>query len=161
ETVDTGVDALDITPYADNTPRNWDIETYWNEGDPVDDGGQPNPDLLIFNGVFGVSENIVVQPSASQAGQGFDNNAAATTPIAVVNYVLNTNIIINGSSPAGTAGDTDNLFLRGTDPANPGTTGRDGFDVDFTRAGVAGDELVRVTDIGFGIVPLYNIQNLT
>ena len=60
-----------------------------------------NADLLIFNGVLGVSENIVVQPSALQAGQVFDNNAATGTPIAVVNYTLNTNIIVNGSSPAG------------------------------------------------------------
>src|SRR5262249_8463176 len=27
QTVDTGIDALDITPYADNTPRGWGIET--------------------------------------------------------------------------------------------------------------------------------------
>ncbi len=139
-----GVNALDITPYADNTPQGWGIETYWSQGNQIADGGQPNPDLLIFNGVSGVSENIVVQPSESAAGptgpagQVYDNNAATGTPIAVVNYTFNTNIIVNGSSPAGTAGDTDSLMLNGTDPANPGSSGNDTFNADFTRAGTPG-----------------------
>ena len=160
DTVDAaGVNALDITPYANNTPQGWGIETYYNQGNPnLADGGTPNPDLLIFNGVLGVSENITITPSASQAGQVSDNNAATNTPIAVVNYTNNTNIIVNGSSPAGTAGDTDNLFLLGTDPANPGTSGNDTFDVDLTRAGTPGNELVRVTD---GANPLFNIQSFS
>ncbi len=172
DTIDpAGVNALDITPYADNTPLGWGIETYWNQGNPfIPDGGEPNPDLLIFNGVSGVSENITVQPSAYQAGQVFDNNAATHTPIAVVNYVNNTNIIVNGSSPAGTAGDTDNLYLMGTDPASDpdlgAPSGNDNFDVNLERAdvaglpGVTGNELVRVTDFNNG-TSLYNIQNFT
>ena len=70
------------------------------------------------------------------AGQVFDNNAATGTPIAVVNYTANTNIIVNGND--GSAGDTDSLTLRGTDPANPGTSGNDNFDIDLTRAGMPG-----------------------
>ena len=162
ELVDTGVDVLDIRAYADNTnlpTHNWGIQTFFNEGDPVGDGGN-GVDLLIYNGVSGVSEAITVQPSASQAGQIFDVNTANGQPIATVNYVLNTNLIVNGSSLAGTAGDTDSLTLRGTDPANPGTSGNDFFDADFTRAGTPGNELVRVTDSNGG-APLYNLETFS
>ncbi|MCU0878232.1 MAG: Ig-like domain-containing protein, partial [Pirellulaceae bacterium] len=148
-------DGLAVTPYANNTPQGWGIETYYNEGAPVLDG-----DLLIYNGVLGVSETIVVAPSAPEAGQVFSNNAATGTPIAVINYQLNVNIIVNGSSPAGTAGDTDTLTLRGTDPANPGTSGQDTFDADFTAAGVPGNELVIVTD-SVGGSNLYSLQNFS
>ncbi len=157
QTVGTGVDVLDITAYADNTPRGWGIETYFNEGDPGSDGGTPNPDLLIFNAVSGVSENIVINPSAPEGGQVFSNNAATNTPIAVVNYVLNTNIIINGNN--GAAGDTDTLTLRGTDGTTPLTSGNDVVVADFTKAGTAGNELVTVADAVNGA--LYNLQNVT
>ncbi len=155
EAAPTGVDTLELTPYADNTPLGWGIETYFHEGDPITDG-----DLLIYNGVLGVSENIVIAPSAPEAGQLFVHNAATGTSIAVVNYLLNTNIIVNGSSPSGAAGDTDSLTLRGTAPANPGTSGRDLFDADLTRAGTPGNELVRVTDL-VGGAPLYNLQSFS
>ena len=70
----------------------------------------------------------------------FANNAATGTPIAVINYTLNTDIIVNGSSPARTAGDTDSLTLRGT-------SGNDVFDIDLTRLGrPAGFELITATD---------------
>ena len=144
-----GVNALDITPYANNIPQNWGIQTYWNQGNAhIADGGVPNPDLLTFNGVSGVSENIVIQPSADQAGQIYDNNAATNTPIAVVNYTSNTAIIVNGSSPSGTAGDTDTLTLRGTDPANPGTSGNEDVVADFTQVGGPTSMMVRVYDAG-------------
>ena len=149
-TANTGTDALDITAYADNTPRGWGVETYFNEGDdsPNGDGGLPAPDLLIFNGVLGVSEDIVIQPSGPTNGQVFSNNAATNTPIAVVNYLLNSHIIVNGSSPAGTAGDTDSLTLRGTDPANPSTSGNENVVADFNAAGTAVTPMVRVYDAG-------------
>lgn len=157
----TGTDALEITPYADNTPLGWGVETYYNEGDDgVAPSGEPVPDLLIYNGVLGVSENIVVQPSAPEAGQVFSNNAASNTPIAIINYALNSHIIINGSSPAGTAGDTDTLTLRGTDPSSPGTSGLDDVFVNLTAAGTALDPLVQVTDNLSGL-DLYFIQNFT
>ena len=65
-----------------------------------------------------------------------------------MNYTTNTAIIVNGSSPAGTAGDTDSLTLRGTDPANPGTSGNDDVIANFTAAGNAANPLVRVYDAG-------------
>jgi hypothetical protein len=160
EVVDTGVDALDIRPFADNTPRNWGIETYFNEGDPVADGGVGAADLLIFNGVAGVSDKIVVQPSASQAGQVIDNNAASGTPIAVVNYVLNTNIIVNGND--GSSGDTDTLTLRGTDGTTPLTSGNETVVADFDAAGTPVAPRVVVTDTNPpGLPDLYTIQSTT
>lgn len=159
EVNNTGVDVLDITAWADNTPGGWGIATFFNEGDPVADGGL-GTDLLIVNGVAGVSENIIVQASASQAGQVAITNAAFGTPIAAINYVLNSNIIVNGSSPSGTLGDTDTLTLRGTEPANPGTSGQENFAIDLTLAGdgTAGTEVVKVTDVVGGAL-LYNIQS--
>ena len=158
EVVDTGVDALDIRAYADNIPRGWGIETFFNEGDPVADGGLGAVDLLIFNGVAGVSDKIVVQPSASQAGQVSSINAATGTPIAVVNYVLNTNIIVNGND--GSAGDTDTLTLRGTNGTTPLTSGNETVTADFNLAGGPGTEWVSVNDTNGGAV-LYKIQSLT
>jgi hypothetical protein len=149
----TGIDTLDVTPYANNTPQGWGIQTFWDEGDPVADG-----DLMIYNGVSGVSENIVVQPSGSQSGQIYSTNSATGTSVAVINYTLNTNIIVNGND--GTAGDTDTLTLDGTSPANPGSSGSDAFVADFTAAGTPGNEFVKVTDINGG-APLYNLQSMT
>ena len=158
EVTNTGVDALDIRPYADNTPRGWGIETYFNEGDPEADGGLGLVDLLIFNGVAGVSDKIVVQPSGPQSGQVFSTNAATNTPIAVVNYVLNTNIIVNGND--GSAGDTDTLTLRGTNGTTPSTSGNENVNVDFNLAGGPGTEWVTVDDANGG-ASLYKIQSLT
>src|SRR5262249_2412982 len=140
EVTNTGIDTLDVTPYADNTPQGWGIETYWNEGDPVEDG-----DLLIVNGVSGVSDNITVQPSGQEAGQVSDINAATGTPIAVINYVLNTNIIVNGND--GSAGDLDSLTLNGLRTSNGDTGFNDNFIADFTAAGGPGTEVVKATSV--------------
>src|SRR6185437_16079286 len=149
----TGVDALYVTPYADNTPQGWGVQTFWDEGDPIADG-----DLLVYNGVSGVSENIQVQPSGSQAGQLFSTNSATGTPIAVINYTLNTDIVVNGND--GTAGDTDMLTLHGTDPNNPGSSGLDNFIANFAAAGTAVDPMVQVSD-AIGFAPLYTLDNFT
>jgi hypothetical protein len=142
ETQDTGVDTLDITAYANNQPMGWDIETYFDEGDPVND-----QDMLLVNGLAGISERFVVQPSASQAGQVTVTNAATGTVIAVVNYVSNTGLEIVGND--GSAGDTDRLILRGTDGVTQvGTSGRETVDVNFAAA--IGSPLVSVTDTATG-----------
>ena len=99
----TGVNALDITPWANNNAQNeslvapfvgitettgWGIETYWNQGKPhtagSNDAGNQN-DLLVVTGVVGVSENITLTPSAPTDGQVSDINSALGTPINVVN----------------------------------------------------------------------------
>ena len=166
DTVDpAGINVLDLIPYADNTPRGWGIETYWNQGNPVPDGGVPNPDLLVFGGAAAVSNAITIAPSASTYGQVFDNNAATNTPIAVVNYELNTNIVVNGLT-GGNQGNTDTLTLLGTDPNTAGTpgvpapSGQDNFIANFAAAGLPGSELVKVSDNATG-APLYNLQNFT
>jgi len=144
ETVDTGVDTLDITAYANNDPLGWGIATYFEEGDPDTD-----EDMLIVNGLAGVSERFVVQPSASQAGQVTVTNAATNTPIAVINYVSNTGVEIIGND--GSAGDTDSLVLRGTDGVTQsGTSGDETVVADFSATGLAGDPLVRMSDTGGG-----------
>ncbi len=136
----------------------WGIETYYNQGNPhINDGGMP--DLLVFNGLSGISENITVQPSADQAGQVYAvNPATGGTSIAVVNYIDNSNIIVNGTT--GAAGDLDTLYLNGTSPGNNATSGNDLFNVNLTNAGTAGNELVKVTDEANGN-SLYNLQTFS
>ncbi len=162
----TGFDALDLTPYADNTTGGWGVETHFNPGDaPASAGGLPASDLLVFNGVHGVSENIVIQPAGPGTGQIIDSfaNSPGAMPLALVTYAMNANLIVHGSTPA--AGDTDTLTLRGTDPLGA-TSGNDTFDVDPQRQDVAGapgtsgNELVRVIDSASG-VSLYNLQDFT
>ncbi|OYV96331.1 MAG: hypothetical protein B7Z73_00915, partial [Planctomycetia bacterium 21-64-5] len=150
-----GVNALDITPYADITPQGWGIATYWNQGNKVADGGYP--DLLVYNGVAGVSDNIVVQPSESSAGltgpagQIIDTEAGTNTPVAIVNYTFNTNIVVNGFSTGGVAGDTDTLTLMGTDPGSAGASGNEDFLANFSAAaGTPAAPNVRVYDAGAG-----------
>ena len=83
-----------------------------------------------------------------------------STPIAVINYTHNTDIIVDGSSPGGVAGDTDSLTLKGTDPANPSTSGNDTFNADFTHAGTLGNAWVQVSDSNGG-APLYNLRSFS
>ncbi|HUY90682.1 MAG TPA: DUF4214 domain-containing protein [Pirellulales bacterium] len=147
------INALYVTPWANNTPQGWGVQAYWDQGDKNHDG-----DLLVYNGVSGVSENIQVQPSGSEAGQLFSTNAATGTPVAVINYTLNTNIIVNGND--GSAGDTDTLTLNGTDPANPGSSGNDSFVANFAAAGTPADPMVVVAD-KVGGAPLYTLQSLS
>lgn len=155
EVVGTGIDTLDITAYADNTPRGWGIQTFFNEGDPILDG-----DLLIYNSIAGVSENITVRPSQYEGGQLFSTMGGTGTPVAIINYTLNSNIVINGNNGAGNLGDTDTLTLLGTDGTTTLTSGNDTFAVDFTAAGTPGAEVVQVTDSVGGAV-IYNIQSVT
>jgi FG-GAP-like repeat/Bacterial Ig-like domain len=161
-------DVLDITPYANNTPAGWGITTYWYEGAPA---GINDGDLLTFNAAPGVSNAISVLPSASMYGTVADINGATNTPINVVNYLLNTNIIVNGQT-GGNMGNTDTLTLDGTNPdtgvnANvsaPPPSGNDDFNADFTAAGTPLAPMVTVTDLNPSAVaftPLYNLQTFT
>src|SRR5262249_20761935 len=118
------INALYITPYADNTPQGWGVQTFFDQGDKNNDG-----DLVTFDAIAGISENTVIAPSAPLAGQVYATNAATGTSIAVVNYTLNTDIIINGTNSA--AGETDTLTLKGADPG-PGTTGNNQFTANFS-----------------------------
>lgn len=144
---DGGIDTLDVRPYADNTPRGWGVHVNYNEGVPAQtDGAQQ--DLLIYRtSLYGgaVSEGIVVQPAAADAGQVFANNTATGTPIVVVDYLANTDVLVIDDD--GFASDTDTLTLRGTnpDPANA-LTGHDRIVADFTQDGDSANPVVEVWD---------------
>lgn len=136
---------LSITPYADNTPRGWGVQTLWNAG---------GNGALVYNGVAGVSENIIVTPSGSGVGQLVSTNSATNSPVAVVNYSLDTNIIVNGND--GSAGDTDTLTLKGL---NPGASGGQQFTADFATPGSSGSGL-RISDVVNGKL-LSTLQGFT
>ena len=155
------IDTLDVTPYADDTPTGWGIDVSFDEGNP-DLDGDTVPDLVIYNGVPGVSEEIIVAPSGPGTGQIIVNNASTHTPIVVIDYTTNTGIAINGND--GSAGDTDVLILRGTDgTTSVGTSGHEQVLVDFDAAGTTADPIVQVSDV---LVPgplgiLYQIVGMT
>ncbi|MEM1228263.1 MAG: tandem-95 repeat protein [Planctomycetota bacterium] len=154
------IDTLEITPWADDTPLGWGIDVYFDEGNPVaTDGDQV--DLLIYNtSAFGgqVSEDIVVRPSGPDNGELIVTNASFGTPIVDIDYVGNTDIIINDND--GFLNDTDTLTLLGTDGSSPQTSGDDTVVADFTAAGDAANPLITVTDTADGDI-LYRVRNVT
>jgi len=152
------IDTLDIAAYADNTPRGWGIQVVFDEGNPEQaDGAQA--DLLIYNTVAAnpVSENVVVQPSGPEAGELRVTNAAFGTPIVVISYVNNLDIIVNDND--GFASDDDSLTLRGTDPNTVAASGRETVVADFTAAGDVANPLVTVSDTVGDV--LYRVRNTT
>lgn len=156
-----GIDTLDVRPYADNQPRGWNVHINFNEGAPAGTDGD-QADLLIYRtSLYGgaVSEEIVVQPAAPDAGQLFANNAATNTPIVVIDYLGNTDIQLLDDD--GFDSDTDTATLRGTNPdANhPSVSGSDEFVADFSAVGNAAHPQVVVSDSDSGTV-LYRLQKL-
>jgi Ca2+-binding RTX toxin-like protein len=156
--VANNIDTLDISAYADDTPLGWGIDVLFNEGGPSgQDGGQA--DLLIYNtSMFGgqVSENIVVRPSGADNGELVVTNGSFGTPIVDIDFVGNTDIIINDND--GFLNDTDTLTLLGSDPSNPGTSGNETVVADFTMAGGVGTPQFSVLD---GATILYNVRSFT
>ncbi len=151
------IDTLDITPYADDTPQGWGIDVAYDEGNPAgSDGAQA--DLLIYNTAFGgeVSEAIVIRPAGQDNGEIVVTNLGFGTPIVDIDFVANTDIIINDND--GFLNDTDTLTLLGTDPDNPGTSGNETINADFTAAGGVGTQQVIVQD---GVNILYAVRNFT
>jgi hypothetical protein len=102
---------------------------------------------LTYNDVAGLSNNITIQPSAPGAGQLIDTNAATNASVAVITYVQTNNFIINGSGN-GSTGTADNLFINGTDSANPGASGNDDVLANFQSAGTVTQPMVRLYDAG-------------
>ena|GEM_PF-1924706 len=130
-------DTLDITAYADNTPRGWGVAVFFDEGLPTDD-------LIIYNGVAGVSEQIVVAPSGAESGQIIVTMAGTNTPIVIINYINNLGLVFNGNN--GALGDTDSLTLRDATGVAPGTNGNARANIDFTAAGGPAAPLVTMAD---------------
>ncbi len=146
-------DTLDVTPYADNTPRGWGIDVRFDEGNPVQDDGE-QVDLLIYNTVLFnnvVSEDIVIQPSGPEGGELRVTNGAFGTPIVTISYINNLDIIVIDGD--GGASDTDTLTMRGTNPDNVLTSGGEHVMADFTAAADVANPLVVVED-RFPINPL-------
>lgn len=138
-------DTLEVTPYADNTPRGWGVDVRFDEGNPVQDDGE-QVDLLIFHTALGVvSEDIVIQASGAEHGELRVTNGAFGTPIVTISYINNLDIIVIDSD--GGLSDTDTLTLRGTNPDNLGTSGQELVVADFTAAGDLANPLVVVEDL--------------
>lgn len=158
-----GIDTLDIRAYADDTTQGWDIDVFFDEGDPVQTDGEQT-DLIIYRtSLFGgqVSENILVQPSGPEAGEIVATNAGDGSLIVDIDYVNNTDIIVIDDD--GFLNDSDTLLLRGADPSTPNASGRDQFDINFGAAGDLANPEVIVTDINSGLL-LYrvrDVQNIT
>ncbi len=144
-------DTLEITPYADNTPQGWDLAVFFDEGGPIP------IDLLIVNGVAGVSEDTVIQPSDSQNGQVVVTQAITNVPIVIINYVSNLGIIVNAND--GSLGDTDSLTLRDAAPSLPNASGNSTVVANGNAAGTAADPIVTVADSVAG--PLYQLESVT
>ena len=154
------IDTLDITPYADDTPRGWGVDVLFNEGLPDQTDGAPN-DLLIYNtSAFGgeVSEDIVVRPSGPDNGELVVTNGSFGTPIVDIDYVGNTDIIVLDND--GFVNDTDTLTLLGTNPDTLQVSGHDSFVVDFDAAQTMDDHLVTVTDSASDAI-LYRLRGFT
>ncbi len=156
-------DTLDVTPYADNTPRGWGIDVRFDEGNPVQTDGDQT-DLLIYNTVMFnnvVSEDIVIQPAGPESGELRVTNGAFGTPIVAISYINNLDIIVNDND--GGVSDTDTLTLRGTNPDGTLTSGQELVEADFSAVGDLDHPLVVVTDVDPVVVAepiLYRVRNI-
>ena len=155
-----GIDTLEISPFADDTPTGWGIDVFFDEGAPNQaDGVQ---DLIVLHTSLvggGVSEDIVVRPSGPDAGEIVVTNGSFGTPILDIDYVFNTDIIVHDDD--GFLNDTDTLTLLGTDPSTPDATGQDQFNIDLTNDGMLANPKVVVTDPGNLDMILYRLRNFT
>lgn len=154
------IDTLELTPYADDTPRGWGIDVSFDEGNPA--GADGVQDLLILHtSLFGgqVSENIVIKPAGPDNGEIIVTNASFGTPIVDIDYVANTDIIIRDDD--GFVNDTDTLTLLGTNPdATLQATGNDTFDFNADALMTLADPLVTVSDTDNGNI-LYRLREFT
>jgi len=140
------VDTLEITPYADDTPRGWGIDVSFDEGNPVQGDGAQADLLILHTSLMGgpVSEDIVIRPSGLEDGEIVVTNGSFGTPIVDIDYVNNLDIIVLDDDLF--ASDTDTLTLLGTNPDNPGTSGHELVTADFTAAGDVANPIVTVRD---------------
>ncbi|WP_254513390.1 dockerin type I domain-containing protein [Anatilimnocola floriformis] len=155
------IDTLEVTPYADDTPRGWGIDVGFNEGNPVGADGAQADLLILHTALFGgqVSENIVIKPSGTDDGEIIVTNASFGTPIVDIDFVANTDIIIRDDD--GFLNDTDTVTLLGTNPNTAQVSGNDTFtfnaDADMTVA----EPLVTVVDSNAPANILYRLREYT
>ncbi len=152
-------DTLELTPYADDTPQGWGIDVRFDEGKPEGTDGEQADLIILHTSLLGgeVSEDVVIQPAGPESGEIVVTNGSFGTPIVDVDYVANLDIIVLDDD--GFANDTDTLTLRGTDPANPGTSGNETLEINFGAAGTLADPMVEVTDCS-GPTLLYRLRTI-
>lgn len=153
------IDTLELTPYADDTPRGWGIDVGFNEGNPTQADGNQADLLILHTSLFGgqVSENIVIKPSGPDNGEIIVTNASFGTPIVDIDFVNNTEIIILDDD--GFVNDTDSLTLLGTNPDALQTSGNETFAVNSAASQLGGPagSLVTVSDTVSGDI-LYRLR---
>jgi Ca2+-binding RTX toxin-like protein len=147
--VGNDIDTLEITPYADDTPRGWGIDVSFNEGNPTQADGNQQDLIILHTSLFGgqVSENIVIKPSGPDNGEIIVTNASFGTPIVDIDFINNTDIIILDDD--GFLNDTDSLTLLGTNPDALQTSGNETFIVNSAASQLGGGDagsLVTVRD---------------
>ncbi|WP_237607275.1 CHRD domain-containing protein [Roseimaritima sediminicola] len=154
------IDTFEITPYADDTPRGWGIDVFFDEGNPTGvDGAQT--DLIIYNtALVGgmVSEHIEVKPSGPDNGEIVVTNSSDGSLIVDIDYVGNTDIVINDND--GFLNDTDTVTLHGTDGTTPQTSGNENVLVDFDTTNPLIVPAVRVFDADTSAI-LYQVRTIT
>ncbi|WP_372719767.1 beta strand repeat-containing protein, partial [Novipirellula sp.] len=153
---DPAVDTLEITPYADDTPRGWGIDVFFDEGDPSGVDGDQADLLILHTSLLGgqVSEDILIRPAGPDSGEIIVTNKSDGSLILDIDYVNNTDIIVIDDD--GFTNDTDTLTLLGTNPDAAGTSGNETVIADFTAAGGALTPQISVRD---GATVLYNVRS--
>ncbi|WP_425614911.1 dockerin type I domain-containing protein [Anatilimnocola sp. NA78] len=151
------IDTLEITPYADDTPRGWGIDVSFNEGNPVGADGNQADLIILHTALFGgqVSEDIVIKPAGPDNGEIIVTNGSFGTPIVDIDYVANTDIIVLDDD--GFVNDTDTLTLLGTNPDALQTSGNETFQINSDASQLLGGPLVTVTDTATGAI-LYRLR---
>ncbi|MEZ6132265.1 MAG: hypothetical protein R3C59_26690 [Planctomycetaceae bacterium] len=154
------IDTLEITPYADDTPRGWGIDVSFDEGNPPGADGDQADLIILHTAVLGgaVSEHIEVKPSGPDTGEIVVTNSSDGSLIVDIDYVANTDIIIIDDD--GFANDTDTVTLSGTNGTTPATSGNETFVTDFDAAGAVATPQVVVTDTNSGTI-LYRVRSVT
>lgn len=167
--IDSNIDTLELTPYADNSgtggnnaPTGWGIDVFFNEGFP--DGTDGAQDLIIYHTSLGlggggsVSEDIVVVPSGADNGEIRVTNQTDGSVIVVIQYVANTDLIFLDDDLS--LSDSDTLTLQGTVPVTAQTSGNDRFEIDMQAAGDVANPWITVTDIDSTNI-LYRVRSFT
>lgn len=167
--IDSNIDTLELTPYADNSgtggnnaPTGWGIDVFFNEGFP--DGTDGVQDLIIYHTSLGlggggsVSEDIVVVPSGADNGEIRVTNQTDGSVVVVIQYVANTDLIFLDDDLS--LSDSDTLTLQGTVPVTAQTSGNDRFEIDMQAAGDVANPWITVTDIDSTNI-LYRVRNFT
>lgn len=156
--VGNDIDTLEVTPYADDTPRGWGIDVSFNEGNPSGTDGAQQDLLILHTSLFGgqVSENIVIKPSGTEDGEVVVTNASFGTPIVDIDFVANTDIIIRDDD--GFLNDTDTVTLLGTNPNTSQLSGNETFTFNADANMTVAQPLVTVVDSQTPANVLYRLR---